>query len=108
MNKYSKITEHDVINQIIKCAYDWNGPGIISPSNIARNLNTSRYQVNKNIKILIEKNHIEYKSVSVGDSDNSLPYNGYCLSEHGKKLSSKELSDFSKKERKLIKKCFGI
>ena len=106
---YTKITEKDVVEVIMKTAHDWQGCGIISPSNIAHLLNTSRYQVNKYIRGLKNKGLIEYKSISIGDDEELFPpYNGYKLSEQGEKEYSEELKKLREEELKIIEKCFGF
>lgn len=107
--RYSKISELDVVNVIMGTAHDWQGCGVISPSNIAHLLNTSRYQVDKHIKALKKKGLLEYKSVMIGsEEDYYPPYNGYRLSKHGEIMYSKKLKELEREERDLIEKCFGV
>jgi hypothetical protein len=106
---YLKINELDVVNMIMKTAHDWQGCGVISPSNIAHLLKTSRYQVDKCIKALKDKGLLEYKSVMIGsEEDYYPPYNGYKLSKHGEITFSKELKELEEHNIKLIKECFGV
>lgn len=78
---YTVITEHDIINLFVKKIDSWQTFGLISPSNIASLLKTSRYQVNKHIISLKQKNLIEYGWVMLNDE--LPPYNGYRLTEKG-------------------------
>lgn len=106
---YLKINELDVVNIIIRTAHDWQGCGVISPSNIAHLLKTSRYQVDKYIKTLKDKGLLEYKSVMIGsEEDYYPPYNGYKLSKQGEITYSKELKELEEHNTKLIKECFGV
>lgn len=106
---YLKINELDVVNMIIRTSHDWQGCGVISPSNIAHLLKTSRYQVDKYIKALKNKGLLEYKSVMIGsDEDYYPPYNGYKLSKQGEITYSKELKELEDHNTKLIKECFGV
>ena len=106
---YLKISELDVVNVIMRTAHDWQGCGVISPSNIAHLLKTSRYQVDKHIKALKNKGLLEYKSVMfVSEEDYYPPYNGYKLSKHGEITYSKELKELEERECKLIHECFGV
>lgn len=106
---YLKINELDVVNIIMKTAHDWQGCGVISPSNIAHLLKTSRYQVDKYIKALKDKGLLEYKSVMIGsEEDYYPPYNGYKLSKQGEITYSKELKELEEHNTKLIKECFGV
>lgn len=106
---YLKINELDVVNMIMRTAHDWQGCGVISPSNIAHLLKTSRYQVDKYIKALKDKGLLEYKSVMIGsEEDYYPPYNGYKLSKQGEITYSKELKELEEHNTKLIKECFGV
>tara|TARA_R110002012_G_scaffold320654_1_gene544880 strand:- start:771 stop:1151 length:381 start_codon:yes stop_codon:yes gene_type:complete len=106
---YLKIGESDVVNVIMRTAHDWQGCGVISPSNIAHLLKTSRYQVDKHIKTLKNKGLLEYKSVMIGsEEDYYPPYNGYKLSKQGEITYSKELKELEERECKLIQECFGV
>lgn len=106
--EYSRITENDVVNVIIKTAHNWDGVGIISPSNIAHLLNTSRYQVDKYIKSLKNEGLLKYTSVNIGCEEELFPpYNGYKLSEKGTSVYAKELKESEEKEIRLIEECFG-
>ncbi len=106
---YLKVTELDVVNLIMRTAHDWRGCGVISPSNIAHLLKTSRYQVDKHIKSLKSKGLLEYKSVMIGsEEDYYPPYNGYKLSKQGEITYLKELKELERKECELIEKCFGV
>lgn len=109
MKKYKIVSEMDVINIILRTSENWQGCGIIAPSNIASLLKTSRYQVNKYIKSLKNKNLLDYKSILLSSEyDYYPPYNGYCLSKKGRAKFSKELKELSDKESELIKKHFTI
>ena len=109
MKEYLKITEQDIINMIMRTAHDWQSCGVISPSNIAHLLKTSRYQVDKYIKALKDKGLLEYKSVILWSEEEYYPpYNGYRLSKHGEIVYSKELKDIEEKECKLIREYLGI
>ena len=106
----NKITKEDIIRLIINTTIIGidNGPGIISPSNIASLLGTTRYQVNKYIKELKEMGMLEYKSINFGaEDDYSPPYNGYCLSDKARLEWSVYISMREQEELELIKKCFG-
>jgi biotin operon repressor len=106
---YLKISELDVVNVIMRTAYNWQGCGVISPSNIAHLLKTSRYQVDKHVKTLKNEGLVEYKSVMIGsEEDYYPPYNGYKLSKQGEITYSKELKELEERERKLIHECFGV
>lgn len=106
---YSTVSEMDVVNIILRTAEDWQGCGIISPSNIASLLNTSRYQVDKHIKTLKQKRLLQYKSIMLSSEDDYYPpYNGYCLTETGREFYKKELKEISDKQCELIQKCFGL
>ena len=106
--KYTKVTEMDVINMLIRTSESWHGCGCITPSNITSLLKTSRYQVNKHIKSLKLKGLIEYKSILFQDEyDYYPPYNGYCLSEFGRMTFEKELKEKTIEACKLIDECFG-
>lgn len=108
MNKYTVITEKDVLDLILYINQDWHGIGIISPSNIASLLKTSRYQVNKHIKSLKNKKVIEYKSILCSPEDEYYPpYNGYGLSTIGREKYKKELKEISDEQDRLIKKHFS-
>ena len=50
--QYKIISENDVVNILLRTSENWQGCGIISPSNITYLLETSKYQVNKYIKSL--------------------------------------------------------
>jgi Mn-dependent DtxR family transcriptional regulator len=105
---YSVVSEMDVINIILRTAEDWQGVGIISPSNIASLLKTSRYQVDKHIKSLKKKELIEYKSIMIGSEEDFYPpYNGYGLTKEGKVKFAKELKEIADRDIELIKECFG-
>ena len=105
---YCIVSEMDVVNVILRTSERWQGCGIITPSNIAYLLKTSRYQVNKHIKSLKRKNLLDYKSVDVStDEELYPPVNGYCLSQIGKEFYRKELKELSDKECELIRECFG-
>ena len=105
---YSAVNEMDVVNIILRTAEDWQGCGIIAPSNIASLLNTSRYQVDKHIKALKQKGLVLYKSIILSSEDDYYPpYNGYCLTETGKKTFEKELKEISDRHCELIQQCFG-
>lgn len=106
--KYSVVDEADVVDIILRTAEDWQGCGIISPSNIASLLKTSRYQVDKHVKSLKQKGLIEYKSILLTAEDDFYPpYNGYCLTPKGKNEFEKELKEISDRHCELIQKCFG-
>jgi predicted ArsR family transcriptional regulator len=106
--EYCKITESDVINILLRTSEHWAGCGIITPSNIAHLLKTSRYQINKHIKSLKSKDLLDYKRVDVSTNEDwYLPVNGYCLSKIGKETFKKELLELEKKECDLIQKMFG-
>jgi len=95
-------------DNIIDKAEDWQGVGIISPSNIASLLETSRYQVDKHIKSLKKQGLIKYKSIMIGSEEDFYPpYNGYGLTKEGRVKFSKELKEISDRDIKLIKECFG-
>jgi Mn-dependent DtxR family transcriptional regulator len=105
---YSAVTEMDVVNIILRTAEDWQGCGIIAPSNIASLLETSRYQVDKHIKSLKQKGLVQYKSIMLSSEDDYYPpYNGYCLTETGRKTFEKELKEISDRQCELIQQCFG-
>lgn len=105
---YCIVSESDVVDIILRTSESWQGCGIITPSNIAHLLETSRYQVNKHIKSLKLKNLLDYKSVDVStDEELYPPVNGYCLSKVGKEFYKKELKELSDRECELIRKCFG-
>ena len=105
---YCIVSESDVVDIILRTSESWQGCGIITPSNIAHLLETSRYQVNKHIKTLKLKNLLDYKSVDVStDEELYPPVNGYCLSKVGKEFYKKELKELSDRECELIRKCFG-
>ena len=107
--KYSTISEIDVINIILRISECWQLCGIISPSNIALLLKTSRYQVNKHIKTLKIKGLIQYKSIQLNSYDElNPPYNGYCLTDLGRKTFENELKELSDRNYELIEKCFGL
>jgi hypothetical protein len=107
-HSYSVVSEDDVINVILRTAEDWQGVGIISPSNIATLLKTSRYQVDKHIKSLKGKGLIKYKSTLIGsDEDFYPPYNGYGLTYEGRVKFASELKEISDRQTALIKECFG-
>ncbi|MFA5301026.1 MAG: hypothetical protein WC389_22765 [Lutibacter sp.] len=105
---YCIVSEQDVVNILFRTSESWTGCGIITPSNIAHLLETSRYQVNKQIKSLKSKGLLDYKSVDVSsDEEWYPPVNGYCLSKLGKETFKKELKELEEKECELIQKCFG-
>ena len=105
---YCIVSEIDIVNIIIRTSESWQGCGIITPSNIAHLLKTSRYQVNKHIKSLKQKNLLDYKSVDVStDEELYPPVNGYCLSKIGREFYKKELKELSDRECELIRECFG-
>lgn len=105
---YVKIDEIDVIKLIIHTTNCMAGGEVISPSNIASLLRTSRYQVDKHIKVLKNKGFISYQSVlCTTDEDYCPPYNGYKLSESGKIEYGKEIKEHSDWECQIIKECFG-
>ena len=105
---YCLVSEMDVVNIILRTSESWQGCGIITPSNIAHLLNTSRYQVDKHIKSLKQKQFIDYKSVDVStDEELYPPVNGYCLSKIGREFYKKELKELSDRECELIRECFG-
>ena len=110
MNKYEKISEEDIIKLIINTtiiSID-SGPDIISPSNIASLLKTSRYQVNKHIKTLVSSKIIYYNSIVIGyEDDYSFPYNGYGLTEKGREKYSEYIKKRREEELKLIEECFN-
>lgn len=96
---YLKVSENDIVDVILKTAHDWHSCGVISPSNIAHLLKTSRYQVDKHIKALKSKGLLEYKSVMIeSEEDYYPPYNGYKLSKQGEITYSKELKELERKE----------
>lgn len=106
---YSTVSEMDVVNIILRTAEDWQGCGIITPSNIASLLDTSRYQVDKHIKSLKQKGLLQYKSIMLSSEDDYYPpYNGYCLTGTGRDFYKKELKEISDKQCELIQKCFGL
>ena len=108
--KYEKITTNDIIKLIINTTIVGidNGPGIISPSNIASLLKTSRYQVDKHIKTLKLWGFLDYKSVNYGPEDDySPPYKGYTLSPKGRGEWSIYIKQRKEEELELIKECFG-
>lgn len=105
---YLVVSEMDVINIILRTAEDWQGVGIISPSNVASLLKTSRYQVDKHIKSLKKQGLIKYSSTMIGsEEDYYPPYNGYGLTKEGKVKFAKELKEIADRNIELIKKCFG-
>ena len=105
---YSVVSEMDVVNIILKTAEDWQGVGIISPSNIVSLLNTSRYQVDRHIKSLKKQVLIEYNSIMIGSEEYFYPpYNGYGLTKQGRVKFAKELKDIADRNTELIKECFG-
>jgi len=105
---YSTVSEMDVVNILLRTSEDWQGCGIIAPSNIASLLETSRYQVDKHIKSLKTKGLVQYKSIMLSAEDDYYPpYNGYCLTELGRKTFEKELKEISDRQCELIRQCFG-
>jgi Mn-dependent DtxR family transcriptional regulator len=105
---YSTVSEMDVVNMLLRTSEDWPGCGIIAPSNVASLLETSRYQVDKHIKALKLKGLVQYKSIMISEEDDYYPpYNGYCLTELGRKTFKKELKEISDRQCELIQKCFG-
>jgi hypothetical protein len=105
---YYIVSEQDIVNILFRTSESWIGCGIITPSNIAHLLNTSRYQVNKHIKSLKSKGLLDYKTIYVSSDDEWFPpINGYCLSKLGKEIYKKELKELEEIECKLIQKCFG-
>ena len=107
--KYSIVSEMDVVNIILETEENWQGVGIISPSNITSLLKTSRYQVDKYIKSLKKQGLIEYRSVMMGDDEDYYPpYNGYGLTKQGKLKFNEELKEIRDRNNELIKDCFGV
>ena len=105
---YSVVSEMDVVNIILRISEDWQGYGIISPSNIASLLKTSRYQVDKHIKSLKNQGLIKYDSIMIGSEEDFYPpYNGYGLTKKGKVKFAKELKEIADRDIELIKECFG-
>ena len=94
-----KVTELDVVKMIINCENCYNGCGIVSPSNLTTLLKTSRYQIDKIIKNLKNRNIVEYKSVYVEDEYELIPpINGYRLTKKGKFEFSEIIDQIEKKE----------
>lgn len=104
MKKYKKITEDDVIKKYYEIQGKLNNIGCwcdyISIKFLANELNTSKYQVKKIYKSLLEKGYIKLKKVPTAyeEYDNGLytqniPYlftKVYILTEKGIKYAKEE------------------
>lgn len=84
---YQKITEQDVYRLLMSTSLDFCNPidGAVSLVDMARCLNTSRYQVKKHIKSLKDKDLVELGHYVIHDEEEIRPpYWGYRLTDKSK------------------------
>jgi DNA-binding transcriptional ArsR family regulator len=105
---YTIVSEDDVYHQLVHLAVDIFNPigGLINITNLARLLNTSKYQVRKHMHSLRDKGWVELKCVKIPDDEELYPpYWGYVLTLRGR--DTKYYAAAYEKENRIINECFG-
>lgn len=127
MGKYERITPWEVFEVLASCDLEIMNPidGVINLVNIASLLNTSRYQVKKNMDYLVINGVVEKTVVMIPSEYEAYPpYHGYHLTKAVKYKGGDQIPEGvdkttmlryraayqkkSAKEAKVLKECFGI
>lgn len=107
--KYNKINKEDVLNLLINASFDFLNPieGAVSIRDMENLLKTSKYQIEKYVKVLREENLIILK---IYDMDNEYeycpPYWGYKITDKVK--DSGEYIKRKTKHDKIFNDSFGL